>query len=293
MRHLKLLGVSLVAMLSILAVTTSTASARCAHVIEPNTGTFDRALCIGGAGIKLYIKVKLGGLIVAGDIECAEVETGESGAKFSNSKCTSETGTKKFVLVLQELGGWKGVPEGGATPLASTAKVDSFSKLALKVGTTNVKVECKGTLLSGTGLELMAVDEILATSITFEKCETTEPAKCELEGQPTSIRTEPIRGFAKAATAPADRITVIPATKNRLLTLPFKEGNTCGLATEEPLNGSVTLAMPTGQSEEVAQAIEGMGSIENNSLEAAGNKAFIEGGRTLLKLASGSKWDFD
>ena len=58
------------------------------------------------------------------------------------------------------------------------------------------------------------------------------------------------------------------------------------------MNGSVRVNAPTGQTEEELQAIEGQGSFENNSLEVAGDKSYIEGGKALLKLASGSKWSF-
>jgi hypothetical protein len=178
--------------------------------------------------------------------------------------------------------------------LATTAKVDSSPTLKIKVGGSSIKVSCKGTILSSVSPEIRATNELKAKSLTFEGCETTEPATgCKLEGQPVSIKTEPIKATDKAGPkSPEARLTFTPQTKKALAALAFSEKNTCAFDESEPLNGAVTLKAPTGQNEEASQAIEGLGSVENNSLELAGNKAVIEGGRTLLKLTSGSKWSF-
>jgi hypothetical protein len=66
------------------------------------------------------------------------------------------------------------------------------------------------------------------------------------------------------------------------------------LAGERLLEGRVKLKLPTGQTEELTQAIEGLGSSEgNNSLELEGSKAFLEGGKALLRLeAVLSKFSF-
>ena len=93
--------------------------------------------------------------------------------------------------------------------------------------------------------------------------------------------------------ASGDRVTLAPQTKTTIAELPFKEENTCAFAGTEPLKGEVTLDAPTGQTDEASQAVEGLGSLENNSLEVAKDKAYVEAGKTVLKLASGSKWSFE
>jgi hypothetical protein len=291
MKHLRILGVLLAAAFALSAFGASTASARCAHALNPTKGRWDNGLCTVEGGLKLYVKVKPGGTFV-GHIECAEVETGEP-AQYSDPNCTEEGANKKFALVLREAV-WHvgGAALTTAAALATTAKVDSAPKLSIVTTGGTVQIQCKGTVLKGAKPEIMVVDEGLAESLTFEGCETISPTKCALAGQPTSIKTNPLRAFAKTLTKSIDRIAFLPATKKTFAEIPFSETNTCALNETEPINGSVTVGAPTGQEERVEQAIEGLGSVENNSLETAGNKAFLEGGSILLKLASGSKWSF-
>jgi hypothetical protein len=123
-------------------------------------------------------------------------------------------------------------------------------------------------------------------------CSTIEPATgCELEAQPVSIETEPLVGTLTLGAGEQDRIHIQPQTKTTIALLSFKETNTCALAGLFSLHGSYTLSLPSGQLEVEAQAFEGLGSVENNSLELGGSKAFIEG-KELLELASRSKWSF-
>jgi hypothetical protein len=181
----------------------------------------------------------------------------------------------------------------GSAALATTAKVDTDA--VLDIGT--IKILCKGGLLRGARPEIDSANEGgMAESLTFEGCETIEPAtKCTLVGQPRTITTNPVTATVKKLTGSSkeDRVIFTPLTKKSFAILPFSETNTCALnSEEESVNGSVTVGAPTGQEENEAQAIEGLGSTENNSLEVAGLKAFILRGRALLKLASGSKWSF-
>jgi len=190
---------------------------------------------------------------------------------------------------------WKvnGTVLKGSAALATTARVDTDAVLKIVAPGQTVRVLCKGGILSGAKPEINATNKGMAESLTFEGCETVEPAtKCVLEGQPVKIKTEPITAEAKAGTKGDDKVLFTPLTKKAFATLPFSEHNTCFLNESEPVNGAVTIDAPFGQTESFAQAIEGQGSSENNSLEVAGDKSFIEGGRALLQLASGTKWSF-
>jgi hypothetical protein len=180
----------------------------------------------------------------------------------------------------------------GTAALATTAKVDTDATLKIIAPGGNVRVLCKGTILSGTKPEIIGgTSEGKAQHLIFEGCETVEPAThCVLSK--TTIETEPVKATVAKGTAPVDKITFTPQTKTTFAKVPFSEANTCVFNEPEPVNGAVTVKAPTGQTEEAAQAIEGIGSTENNSLEVAQDKAYIEGGRVLLKLASGSKWSF-
>ncbi len=180
---------------------------------------------------------------------------------------------------------------GATVGLAGTAKVDTPSTLHFIVALTSFKIVCKGKILRLEAPEIIGANEGKAKSLSFEQCETTEPAThCELLEQPATIKTKPVK--IKATTgpkSPEDRITFSPATKINLAFFEFEES--CPLK-EFGVNGSVTMSAPTGQTETAAQGIEGLGSVENNSLEVAGIKVYLEGGRALLNLANASKWSF-
>ncbi len=66
----------------------------------------------------------------------------------------------------------------------------------------------------------------------------------------------------------------------------------CAFEGKEPISGAVTINAPNGQTELAMQPIEGLGSFENNSLEFLGSKAYIEGGRTLVLVATKELWSF-
>jgi hypothetical protein len=178
---------------------------------------------------------------------------------------------------------------GATVGLSTTAKVDTDA--VLRIPAVSIKILCKGTILRGASPEIVGTNEGRASSLTFEGCEVTEPnTKCTLSS--STIPTEPIRATVTKATTPADLVTFTPKTKTTFAKIPFSSTNTCAFNEPEPVIGAVTVGAPTGQTEEVEQAIEGLGSTENNSLGVGGQKAYIEGGRALLKLLSGSKWSF-
>jgi hypothetical protein len=182
--------------------------------------------------------------------------------------------------------------KSGSAAIATTAAVDGDFRLLMPV--QKVTILCTATVLQGTAPRIIGgTNKGFAQSLIFEGCATTEPASgCSLEE--STVPTEPVLGAVTLATAPADRVTFTPETGKLFAQIPFKEGNTCAFSGKQPVKGSVVINAPTGQTESETQAIEGLGSVENNSLEVgSGNKAFIDPtGKALLVLASKSKWSF-
>jgi len=176
--------------------------------------------------------------------------------------------------------------------LTTAAAVDTAATLSIGSGATAVEIKCTGATLNGTSPEIIGTNEGMAEALTFTGCATTKPAtKCTLS-RPT-VETKPIKVFVTKGAGEADVATFAPLTEEVFANIPFStSGNSCAFTEPEPISGSVRVKAPTGQTEEELQAIEGQGSFENNSLEVAGKKAYIEGGKALLKLASGSKWSF-
>lgn len=186
----------------------------------------------------------------------------------------------------------------GGTELKTSAALSTGvvvdEPATLLVPALSLSVVCSGGDIDELGIVVEPVDRELIESRRYLSCNTTKPATgCALTEKNQSITFGPARGRAFLATSPEDRILLSAATKGTLAEINFSEANTCAFAGPEPVKGSVTLGLPTGQTESVAQAVTGLGSVENNSLEiGAGNKAFIDGGRALSTLASGSKWSF-
>lgn len=85
---------------------------------------------------------------------------------------------------------------------------------------------------------------------------------------------------------------ILPQTKRVVAELPFSSTNTCAFTEIQPLTGDVTLGAPKLQTEESLQAVEGLGSLENDGLAVGGDHAYLEGGKTTLQLASGGKFKF-
>ena len=176
--------------------------------------------------------------------------------------------------------------------LTTAAAVDTAATLSIVTKSETIQIKCTGTTLNGTSPEIIGTNEGMAKALTFTGCATTKPAtKCTLSK--TTVATNPIKVFVTKGSGEADVATFDPLSEEPFAEIPFSEtGNTCVFTEPEPINGSVRVNAPTGQTEEELQAIEGQGSFENNSLEIAKDKAYIEGGKALLKLASGSKWSF-
>lgn len=176
--------------------------------------------------------------------------------------------------------------------IAGTAKLDT--SVVLSTPTLGVKAQCSGGITehSISLLELFSV--VIYKKLVYHSCTVTQPASgCALEETPATLLTEPLEGRLSLGPGEADRAVFKPKSGTVIAVLKFLESNTCAFDSEEALKGAYILNLPNGQLELEAQAFEGLGSVENNSLEiSAGNKTFIEAGRSLLKLASSSKWAF-
>ena len=181
---------------------------------------------------------------------------------------------------------------GEKAALASTATVDSPT--VLEVPGLSLEITCSG--LSDTSAELVggAAGEKAtgqAQALKFETCSEITPPTCKLAPIDTNVTTEPVLALVLLVSShPLPLVSVLfqPKTGNTFATLTF-EGSKCSFAGEQGVSGRVLVSAPTGASEEATQAIEGLGSTENNSLIVDKNHACI-GGKALLKLASGQKW---
>jgi hypothetical protein len=181
-----------------------------------------------------------------------------------------------------------------SAPGSTTAKVDE-SMILLVQSLGDLTIECDGGTIDFTVLQLVGPGSTLTfVSITLLNCNTTKPTLgCALEEPNESITTNKLNGRAFLKTGTEDGVLFSPQTKKTLAEISFSASNTCALAGIQPLKGAVTVGAPTGQTEEVAQALVGLGSVENNSLEIGnGNKAILVGGKALVTLAGGSKWSF-
>jgi hypothetical protein len=187
--------------------------------------------------------------------------------------------------------GWfvegKELAQGAKEALTNTAKVDSLA--TLNIPAVGIKIKCEG--LDGEDALIIGTEKGLAKSLIFTGCAVTEPATgCALEK--AEVPTVAVNALVTLGTKESDLVTFAPETKSEFAKLHFASANTCAFNEEESVKGLVKVIAPTGQLELLSQAIEGLGSVENNELEVANDKAFIENGKALLTLASDSKWSF-
>ncbi len=175
----------------------------------------------------------------------------------------------------------------GQVAIAPTAAVTEAVKF--RIPKLNLTVTCTGILLLREGV-LRGPNSFFLGEHGWSECTTTEPTVCSLVSN--KITTNPLKGSVTTSTSPQDRVTFTPQTKSIIAVVAFTEGSGCALEGEEPVRGSFTQKLPTGQTESESQVFEGLGSIENNSLEVGSFKVYIEKGKSLVKQASGSKWSF-
>jgi hypothetical protein len=179
----------------------------------------------------------------------------------------------------------------GTANLATTAVVHEATKL-LVPSLEDLTITCSGSSLDGSEPRIEALDKGFAKSLTFLTCNTGKP-NCELEEANQPIGTFPLLVLAELGTKESVKLLFEPETKRTFAEIKFLGTNTCALAGGEPVKGLLTLSSPDGQLELLSHLIETLGSFENNSLEiGAGNKAYLIGGKALLRLQSDSKWSF-
>jgi hypothetical protein len=176
------------------------------------------------------------------------------------------------------------------TDIFSQGTVDRV--LLLNVPNARIKMTCSSTRLAWSLSELVPPNEILINSMEFPNCTVTEPTTCALEDQPLTWLSTPLMAVTAKGTAPADKLTLLPRTGTRFGELPFTLAS-CPFEGIQPINGQVTMNMPAGQDESTLQLFEALGTTENSSLTiGAGSRLYLENGKVLWELHSGSKWSF-
>jgi hypothetical protein len=179
----------------------------------------------------------------------------------------------------------------GSAALTNQALVDATSTLL--VPALGLSIVCGGHFLDGTDPLIIAPDKGFASALTFLGCNTTAPASgCALEEKEQPIATNPILARAFLGTGEEDRVLFSPETKGIFANIKFSEKNTCAFNGIEPVKGSLIAGAPTGRLNLATQPLVGLGSVENHSLEIGTQPAFLDGGRALLALVSGSTWSF-
>jgi hypothetical protein len=177
---------------------------------------------------------------------------------------------------------------GQTVALANTAAVDTST--VLSAPSLGLRLTCSGSTLDGKEAYIQGQASGGATSLTFLGCSEIAPSTCKIEESATEIKTEPVVASVEKGTAPFVKILFSPKTGKPFATIKF-EGS-CAFAGEQPVNGRVVASSQDGQTEQTTHALEGLGTTENNSLELFKAKAYLIGGKALLKLLSGLPWSF-
>jgi hypothetical protein len=184
-----------------------------------------------------------------------------------------------------------GSPLTGTAALATSAVVDEPTKLL--VPDFGLVITCSGAALGLVGPRIEGTDKGFVSSLRFLACNVTQPPSgCALEETNQTIATLPLLALASKATGEEDRITLTPETKRGFAEIAFNPFDECNMENPLLVAGSVKVGVPTGQLELLNQALVDLGSSENNSLEASAHKAYLAGGRALLKLQSDRSWGF-
>jgi hypothetical protein len=178
----------------------------------------------------------------------------------------------------------------GTAALATTAVV--HEPATLLVPNLGLTITCSGTSLDGLEPRIEALDKGFAKELKFLSCNTNKE-NCALEVTNQAVPTLPLLVLAELGAGESVKLLFTTETKSTFANVLFSEANTCALAGTQPVKGSVNLSSPDGQLELLSHLLTALGSFENNSLEiGAGNKAYIDGGKALLRLQSDSKWSF-
>src|ERR1700691_3484117 len=173
-----------------------------------------------------------------------------------------------------------GIAEPQAVDVPAVLNVPNLSLKVTCSGFSGSKGELQGANAGESGMEQ-------AEAVVLEECSEISPAVCKLTS--STLVTEPLLASVSLAASrplPSVRVLLRAKGRNELMTIDFEGsgGKECALAGELGVAGEFLAVAPTGASEETLQAIEGLGTTENNSLQIDGDKAYIEGGRALVKL---------
>jgi hypothetical protein len=179
----------------------------------------------------------------------------------------------------------------GIAALATNAVVHEPAKL-LVPSLEHLTITCSGSSLDLVEPRIEALDKFYIQEIKFLACNTSKK-NCALEVTNQTIGTLQLLALATLGPGESVILNVTPETKNTAGQISFSEANTCALAGEQVLRGSLRIASLDGQLELLTHSFEGLSSVENNSLEiGGGNKVYLIGGDELLRLQSDSKWSF-
>jgi hypothetical protein len=175
----------------------------------------------------------------------------------------------------------------GEAALANTAVTDR--ETVLLVPGLNIDIGCLGNVGVTNG-KIKQTNLILAEHLTYTRCLVFTPTTCSLES--AEIPTNPVEGTTTKGEGTVDKVLFKPKSGKVFATFTLT-GATCAISGEKNINGTVIVKMPTGQTELVTQAVEGLGSLEQGSdqLTVAANQAFVTGA-ILLKLGTGAAWSF-
>jgi hypothetical protein len=185
----------------------------------------------------------------------------------------------------------------GGTVLTGSAAVSPHILVHITstflVPALGVSLVCGGSTLDAVNALIIAPDRGFASSLSFLGCNVTVPATgCALEEKGETISTTAVLGRAFLGPGEEDRVLFSPETKGVFTNISFSEKNTCAFNGLEPVKGSFISALPTGRLNLTTQSLVDLGSVENNSLEVGGQKAFMHGGKVLASLTIGSAWSF-
>ena len=177
----------------------------------------------------------------------------------------------------------------GSAALAEEAKLDTLGTL-LAPGLP-LTVDCEGPLLL-LGAYIYNPAQVLARQFDFRNCFVLSPAKCTLRSSTISTEGKDLQGTVTLAPGGGGAARLTGKTSEPQFTVLELQGAECSIAGEQPVKGEVTFGAPVAATELATHELEGLGSTENNSLAVGKDKAYIEGGKALISLASGSKWSF-
>jgi hypothetical protein len=179
-------------------------------------------------------------------------------------------------------------PLSGSTALSETVTV--VEPITFKVPNLGMTFQCHKARAYKS--EILAKGTIKA-SLIYNGCETTVPVTgCNIEEE---IWGWPIEGALSKGTGTEDKVLFTgEGTKKRLWRQGWPEGPGCGFGNWAPnYLGTVTLSLPTGQTESTEQTFTFLGEKESpRGLTLEGSDPATASGKVKLKLKSGLAWSY-